>query len=402
MNIVMISVGDEILKQPLGDEIERHVEYARRAGGQIHMITYSLARRKLMPRCFDNQFFVYPSCSLSPFMFPYDAYRQAKSLCQRIQFDLIYTQDPFGTALVGRWLHKRFGIPFIIGNHSDFIDNPYWIAERPIFFSFLNRLAKYTLPKANAWRVVNASQKNIYVRNLRLPSDRIFICHTPVYLERFLHPVDQATRLKIRHQLGIESDTPVLLWVGRPTRVKRLPILLRAFRHVVDSLPDSKLILVGKKKYVREDLDAEILNLNLKETVVWVQDGVRHEELPGYYQMADVYIQTSQYEGCCKAIIEAALSGLPIVSTDAAALGTQNIIRQPETGFLVPVDDVFALAENVLWLFKNPEQARLMGNKMRRNAITTFDREKSVQSIVKMWQEVAFSSKEINKGEVRY
>jgi 1,2-diacylglycerol 3-alpha-glucosyltransferase len=393
MNILMIGIGDDILKHPVGDEQDRHLDYARYAGGQIHTITYSPARRKLSPRSFGNQFFVYPSASWSAFTFPYDAYRQASVLCRKIPFDLIYTQDPFGTALVGKWLHKRFDIPFIIGNHADFIDNVHWIAERPIFFSILNRAAKYLLPTANAWRVVNDHQKQIYVLKLGLPAEHIYVRNTPVNMERFLAPVEQTVRVQVRNKLGIGGEAPVLLWVGRPVRFKRLPVLLQVFRSVLDEVPDAKLVLVGKRKFVQEDLAAEINRLNVGHALVWVQEGVDHAELPAYYQIANVYIQTSQYEGCCKAIVEAAMSGLPIVSTDAAAFGTRGLIRPHETGFLVPVDDTRLLAEQVLWVLRHPDQARQIGNSARQQAQVTFDREHSIRDIVNMWQDVVSSYK---------
>jgi hypothetical protein len=40
MNVLMISLGDDMLRNPLGDVVERHLDYARCAGGTIHMVTY--------------------------------------------------------------------------------------------------------------------------------------------------------------------------------------------------------------------------------------------------------------------------------------------------------------------------------------------------------------------------
>jgi 1,2-diacylglycerol 3-alpha-glucosyltransferase len=388
MKILMLGIGDDILHQPVGDEIDRHIEYARRIQGQVHLLTYSPAHRQLAPRQIEQQVFLYPTHSRNQLTYPVDAYRQAATLCQRVRFDLIYTQDPFGTALVGNWLHRRFKMPYIIGNHADFIDNPYWIAERPLFFGLLNRLGKHNLPKAQAWRVVNEHQKQVYIEQLHLPAERIYVRNTPVNMERFLR-AERAAGNVLRQKIGIAADAPVVLWIGRPVRFKRLPILCQAFRGVLDEFPAAKLVLVGKRKFLQEDLDAEIARLSLYSSVIWMGEGADHTDIPAYYQMADVYVQSSQYEGCCKTIIEAAASGLPVVSTDMAAYGTQRLILPDDTGLLVSVDAVAELRDALLGLLRNPSHAQAMGQKARERARQVFDREHNIGALIAMWQTVA-------------
>jgi glycosyltransferase involved in cell wall biosynthesis len=320
-------------------------------------------------------------------------------LCQRIAFNLVYTQDPFGTALVGTWLRKRFGLPLIIGNHSNFINNALWIAERPLFFSFLNRLAKYTLPRADAWRVLNEIERDIYTEQLGLPAKRIYMLNTPIALDRFRTLVDRDICARLREKLGIPMKSPVLLWIGRPVRFKRLPILLKAFQILLERLPEARFVIIGKSALQQEPLDSLIKEQGLTQHVIWLKEGVAHSALPPYYQLANVYAHTSHYEGFGKVMVEAAASGLPIVAVDSA--GTRRIVRDRQTGFLIPMDDVQTIAERVLWLFTHPEQAHVMGEKGRTYVLRRFDQQRDIANIIRMWQNVvAEHQKKSYKGGV--
>ena len=375
--------------RPVGDVVERHLEYARCANGEIHMVTYSLAGHGLQPKTFEDRFAVYPSHSLGHATFPLDAYRIASRLCRRLPFDVIYTQDPFGTGLVGVLLCRRFNIPLIIGNHSSFIDNARWIAERPLYFAFLNRLAKRLLPHADAWRVINVAERDIYVHDLGIPRERIFIINTPVNVQNFASPPDPRACSALRGRLGIPDGAPVLLWVGRPVRFKRIPVLLAAFKRVLEQRADAWLVLVGRRSAQQEDLAYVQRTLGLDKQVVWLEDWVPHADLPSYYHMATVYAHTSHYEGFGKVVVEAAAAGLPVVATDTA--GAREVVQAGETGYLVPVDDDVAFAERVVYLFNNSEHARYLGGNGRQYVLDRFDREKNIDAIVELWRRVAQS-----------
>jgi glycosyltransferase involved in cell wall biosynthesis len=299
----------------------------------------------------------------------------------------VYAQDPFGTALAGTWLRKRFSLPLIIGNHSNFLDNRLWIAERPLFFSMLNKVAHYTLPRADAWRVLNDTERAIYTTGLHLPEKRIYMLNTPVPLAQFYTSVSADKCAALRQKLEIPVDAPVVLWVGRPVRVKRLPILFKAFRIVVDQIPNARLVLVGKQQLRQEPLERYINDERIAQNVVWLKSGVPHAELPAYYQMANVYLQTSNYEGFGKVMVEAAASGLPVVSTKSA--GAERIVCDGETGFLVPIDDARACGERIIWLLNDAEQAQRMGEQGCKHVLERFDYEHNMQAIVTMWREVA-------------
>ena len=77
---------------------------------------------------------------------------------------MIYSQDPFGTAIIANVARKIFRIPLLIGNHSSFANNPIWLAEKPLYFSLLKIIMRINLPLADAWRVNNKKEKDNYIK----------------------------------------------------------------------------------------------------------------------------------------------------------------------------------------------------------------------------------------------
>lgn len=383
----MISLGDEFMDRPKGEVVRRHQAYARAAGGRVLMVTFSRRSAHHQPTDFGGGFAVWPSASLAGFTFPLDAWRLAAGLALREKIDLVTTQDPFATALVGWMLKKRFGLPLMIQNHSCFIDNKLWIAERPRMFSALNRLAKFLLPRADGWRVVNRAEKNIYVDQLGLPSRKVRVLNAPVEVERFAAPGREGSRERIRARLGAGPDDPVLLWVGRPVKFKRLPVLLAAWRRLVKRRPNARPVLIGPAGLRQEDLAAEIDRHGLTGKLVWLDKGVSQTDLPDYYRAADIYFHSSDYEGFGRVMVEAGAAGLPVVATDTP--GAREIIDHGVTGLLAPVDDHVALAEAGLRLMDDPVWARSLGRMASDKMVAQFDPEANTRAIVDLWQRTA-------------
>jgi glycosyltransferase involved in cell wall biosynthesis len=85
----------------------------------------------------------------------------------------------------------------------------------------------------------------------------------------------------------------------------------------------------------------------------------------------DVFVMSSLYEGLGRALSEAMASGRPIVAT--AVNGVVDIVEPGTTGLLAPPADPETLARHVVWLLRNPDEARRMGETGRKRARTLFD-----------------------------
>jgi glycosyltransferase involved in cell wall biosynthesis len=85
--------------------------------------------------------------------------------------------------------------------------------------------------------------------------------------------------------------------------------------------------------------------------------------VPAYYAAADVVAVPSLFEGFCYAAVESALMGKPVVAARVSSL--PEVVRDGETGFLVPGEDPAALAGRLLLLARDPALARRLGARGR-------------------------------------
>jgi glycosyltransferase involved in cell wall biosynthesis len=296
--------------------------------------------------------------------------------------DLITTQDPFLTAYVGLRLRRRMRRPVIIQNHSSFLGEPYWVRERPVANRGLRLLAQLLLPRADGWRVVNVREREYYVERLGLAADRVRVLPVPCRIEPFLVDPAPSEVERRRAELGLSETDKVLLWVGRPVRVKRLPILFWVLERVRAEHPGARLVLVGDPSLLPD----EERHTPLPQGAVWAGQ-VAFDDLPAFYALADVFVLTSSYEGFGRVLVEAGAAARPAVAT--ATAGARDIIRHGETGWLAPVDDSQSLAGHVRALLAAPAQAQAMGRAARKHVGAAFDPGRAYDAIVDHWREVA-------------
>ena len=154
------------------------------------------------------------------------------------------------------------------------------------------------------------------------------------------------------------------LAIGRLTEQKAYPNLLRAFSTVVDSLPRSKLVVVGRGP-LRAELESLVQAWELRDRVSFL--GFR-DDVPELLAAADALIMGSRYEGMPNAVVEALASELPVVATNVGAI--PELIEEGVNGYLVPPSDPQALSRAMTKLAMAPRRERL---EMGRRGRTSFE-----------------------------
>jgi glycosyltransferase involved in cell wall biosynthesis len=383
LHVLMIALGDQVLTGEGGDTRQRHLEYAERIG-HLHMVVYSPRESGLRETALSDRLTVYPTRSATRPGFILDATRLGAEVCRAHSIDLITTQDPFTTGLPGAWLKRRFGIPLDVQNHSDFFDNREWIGEHPLRNAFFNRLGKWVIRRADTHRVLNRAEQDKYLR-MGIPAERVIVLATPTRLDRFGPDGPPGEGESLRAALELPPGAPVLLWVGRPVRFKQVPLLVEAVALVRAAHPDVRLILVGDFSD-RPDVYEQVERLNLTQ-IVHFAGRVPHESLPAYYRLASIYVHSSVYEGLGKVMIEAAASGLPVVSTRTA--GAAEIVVEGETGLLCEPGHVVGLAEKIIMLLDDPRRAAALGAAGRAFVLRKFDHAANLDAVIDTWRRTA-------------
>lgn len=217
------------------------------------------------------------------------------------------------------------------------------------------------------------------VDHLKVPRARVRFTGNGRDPQHF-RPATAEQRTAARQALGLPPDAPVVVSVAALATEKRLDVAVDA----VASLPGWHLLLVGGGL-----LDAALRGQGERSAPGRVHlTGVLTDVRPAF-RAADVALLTSTTEGLPGALVEAALSGLPIVATDVGFVC--DVVIDGRTGRLVPVDDVPATAEA---LGACLERAADYGPRGRSVAIGRFDG----QSVTQRWSELLLAVHERRSG----
>lgn len=193
--------------------------------------------------------------------------------------------------------------------------------------------------------------------------------------------------LRLRAELGIASDAPLIATVGRLTEQKGLTYLLQAMAVVRQRLPEARLLIVGDSQDGREQYKQQLLqehaSLGLGDSVTFT--GVR-SDVPAVMQAIDLFVMASLWEGFGLVFLEAMAAARPIVATAVSAI--PEVVQDGITGLLVRPRDPKALANAVLALLSDREKARAMGTAGLLRLKNHFTEDKMVDSIVGLYQEL--------------
>ena len=123
----------------------------------------------------------------------------------------------------------------------------------------------------------------------------------------------------------------------------------------------------------------------------WAQEGVvellgQVRDMAELLSRVDVAVLPSYREGLPKSLIEAAASGLPLVTTDVP--GCREVVAHEVDGLIVPVRDAGALADAIRRLYENPEWARELGRAARKKALAEFDERIVIEKTLDVYREL--------------
>ena len=114
--------------------------------------------------------------------------------------------------------------------------------------------------------------------------------------------------------------------------------------------------------------------------------GVPHQELCRYYSQGSVFVLPSLEEGFSYAMLEAMACGIPVIATKHT--GAEDIISQGKEGFIVPIRDIHALKEKIIYLYENPQICKQMGDNARTRIESSFTWERYGDDIANFLQSI--------------
>lgn len=215
---------------------------------------------------------------------------------------------------------------------------------------FFRLMIHYSARTAAGLLAVSESTRQDAIRLLGLAPQRIQA--TPLGVDPEFRPVtDPAQRAAVRQRYQLPES--FILYVGVLEPRKNLPALLQAFRQAVDRGLPHQLVIAGKMGWMTEQFFELLDQLELRSRV-HLTGYVAPADLPVVYNLAQVFVYPSIYEGFGLPVLEAMACGTPVI--------TSNISSMPEiagvAGLLLPPGDVPALADALLGLLGDPAERR--------------------------------------------
>jgi glycosyltransferase involved in cell wall biosynthesis len=159
-----------------------------------------------------------------------------------------------------------------------------------------------------------------------------------------------------------EGETPVLLYVGRFTEVKRVPLLIEAYARARPGFARcAPLVLVGgfPGEWEGEHPLETIRRIGVQDVFLAGWHG--HDELPGFLAASDVVVLPSVREQFGQVLVEGMACGLPAIAVDA--WGPGDVVTHGETGWLVEPDDPVSLANALVHAVNCPEERHRRGER---------------------------------------
>jgi glycosyltransferase involved in cell wall biosynthesis len=360
-------------------------DYARRLnelepGSKLTLVCYTPDRISGIRKSGENLWLV-PAYAPNPHLFFLSGWSQATRLPKHLWPDVVSSQSPFEDAVLGLLLSKRFKAKFEVQTHFG-IMSPFWIKEHAIINRLRIRLAQFCYQQADKVRVPSSRLKREIVRQLKIEADKIRVVIIP---SSFGNSRANKARSSVQQYHFPDDYQQYVLYVGSLYWPKNIPFLLDIMTKVAVRRPNVGFVVVGDGPH-RELLQRGVKRRNLQDQI-YLLGKVPHQHIGDLFLQANALILPSYYEGLARVQLEAYAAGIPCVSTLVS--GTDDVILDGETGFIVEVNDLSAFVDRLIWLLDHPDEAREMGLKGQHYVLTKYTYGRVVDELVQGWVNLA-------------
>ncbi|MBI1371314.1 MAG: glycosyltransferase [Phycisphaera sp.] len=290
-------------------------------------------------------------------------YRQCRELIRQVKPDVVHTHSS-KAGVLGRaaaWAEK---VPAVVHTVHGLAFHPYqgWWLNKPYIMA--ERWAAKRCHKIVC--VADAMTRQALAAGIGT-SGLYETVHSGMEVDQFLDAPDD--RAATRAEYGVADDEVIVGTVARLAELKGHDDLLDGLGAWLAAHPKVKLMWVGDGWW-RERLEQRVRSARLQERVV-ITGMVPPSEVPRMIRAMDILVHPSYREGLARALPQALLCGVPVVSYDCDGAG--EVCLDGQTGRLVPTGNVTKLAEAVEWMVGRPAERAAMGEAGRTLCRERFD-----------------------------
>lgn len=284
------------------------------------------------------------------------------------RFDIVHTST-VKPGLLGRLAARLTGTPVIVHTYRGLYLHDQMSPAQARFFINLEKLGTACcdlILSQNKEDIQTAIQTGI------APADKVVYLGNGIDISQFNpQKITEDQRQAKRASLGINPGEPVIGYVSRPVREKGVYEFLEAARILKSRGVQARYLTTGSpqpEKKTAVSLTDLLREYGLEDEVMLLG---HRSDIPELLSLMNVLVLPSYAEGIPRILMEAAAMARPVVASRAR--GNIEVVEDGKTGILVPVRDGQALAEGILKVLSDPQQAEEMGRQARLRALSHFD-----------------------------
>lgn len=304
---------------------------------ELHLIVFTDRSYEFGGMQLAENVWAYPTNSKSRWFYGLDAIKIAKKqllFSGSFRADVISAQDPFETGLVGYWLSKRFKRGLQLQLHTD----PYepYFKEQDELNKYRLWISRFLLPRADRVRVVSDRLREEIEK--RYPEIKGRVDVLPIF-------TDLADWRDATPEFNLHERYPqfkfIILMASRLVPEKNIGFAIDACQFVLRQYETVGMVIVGDGPE-RESIEEKIKERGLEGKIIlepWQHD------IRSHMKTADMFLLTSTYEGYGQTLVEAAASGLPVLTTLVGIAPT--LFENEESGLVCPIGDMGCVIKGI-------------------------------------------------------
>jgi glycosyltransferase involved in cell wall biosynthesis len=292
---------------------------------------------------------------------------------KRGAFDVVHTHSS-KAGILGRIAARLAGVETVVHTLHGLVFHPYQAGWKNALYVRLKRIAA---PLSDA--IIAVNQKTLdgaLGAGIGRPEQYVKI-FSGMELEPFLEVSRHLTVAEARRRLSIPEAAPVVGKIGRLFPLKGHHDFLEAAARIAAREPECRFLLVGNG-ILRRELEEKARGLGILDRTLFA-GLVPPEEVALYIQAMDVVVHTSLREGIARVIPQAGAVGKPVVTYELD--GAPEVVREGDSGYLVPPGDVEGVARRTLELLRDPSLREQMGARGRAFAAEHYPAARMVDAI---------------------
>ena len=306
-------------------------------------------------------------------------------IIKSLNLDIIHSHQPYSLGNEALKYSKKLNIPLVFTYHINYREYSHYIPFIPKSIS-QKLITRTTLNYTNKCDVVIAP--SISIKKLLIDHEvnvPIEIIPSGININEFIK--SKGKKDDLRERYGINPEDVVLITTSRITEEKNIQFLIKSFLLIKKSCKNSKFIIIGDGA-AKKTLEKLTIKLDVYKDVFFTGH-IKKEDVIRLFQASDIFIFSSLTETQGIVVIEAIISGLPVVAIKSN--GIEDIVQNDKNGILTE-NSVDEFSRSVLKIINDKELRDKLSNKANVYS-KNYSIELWVEKTIKLYNNLIFANK---------